>query len=187
MKGYSMSGKLFPLTLVLFCLVSLSVDSQEPVEVNRESGEAYSAGVKRYSAGQYASADSLFRSAIKLDERNIAASFALGLSLNKQRRFEEASAQFRTVIEADPGHTKAWQALPLALRDSGKIDEAIAAYDQAMTRFPNELVFPLGKARLLMRQQDFAGAAAVLAVAAETDPDNPSVQQALGYTYLPVG
>lgn len=72
-----------------------------------------------------ATAEKLFRRAIKSDPENVDAKIDLGISLDNQRRFAEAQKIYREVISEMPESDRAMNNLGLSLALSGDTDQAI--------------------------------------------------------------
>lgn len=72
-----------------------------------------------------ATAENLFKKAVKSDPKNVDAKIDLGISLDNQRRFAEAQKIYREVISEMPESDRAINNLGLSLALSGDTEQAI--------------------------------------------------------------
>ena len=167
------------LTIIFLCGTVVFSFAGEPVEVNKESGAAYSIGISFYNAGEYERSLELFQRAYNLDQRNVSALFAHGLAFDKLNRFAEAAGMYEKVLEQEPGHEKALKALIGAYERAGDNEKALAACDRGIAAKPDDEYFPLAKARILMKHDNFEDAVPLLEKAHELEPDDLTITEIL--------
>lgn len=167
------------LTIIFFYGAAVFSLAGEPVTVNKESGAAYSIGISFYNAGEYERSLELFQKAYNLDQRNVSALFTHGLALNKLNRFAEAVGMYEKVLEQEPEHEKALKVLVGAHESAGDNEKALAACDRGIAAKPDEEYFPLAKARILMKLDNFEDAVPLLEKAHELEPDNLDITEIL--------
>jgi len=166
---------------VLFMFIPLSTN--EPIEVNNESGSEYNAGLSLYKQGKYLQAIPHFQKAYQLDDKNIAALFAQGLTFNKLRKYNEAAEKFKMVLDKNPTHPKALKMYPTSLASAGKIKEALDAYDQSITALPQDYYVLLGKARVFIQIKKYKEALKLLEKAIKLDPKRPELYETMAFVY----
>ena len=92
---------------------------------------------------QLSAAESAFRKALELDDRQINAWFALGCSLNDQGKYGQAIPIFEQVLRKSPQMLEAQHNLGQAFFELGLVDQALDSFRRASALAPTEDL-PLG-------------------------------------------
>ncbi len=140
------------------CLITLStcaeaqrVQSDTQPAVSAESGQHYEQGLRLFNEGNYSEAFTYFQRAYELDNKNIAACFAMGLSRSREKNYAAAADHFRQALEANPGHAKALRLYPAMLFNAGEFDRAADAYDKALAQETDSIPLNAGQAKTLVK------------------------------------
>jgi tetratricopeptide (TPR) repeat protein len=128
--------------------------------------------------GDAASAEQLYRRAMKMDPDDPAAPFNLGNVLRAAGRILEAEAAYRAAVKADPGFARAWYNLSDLLDDRGHIKEAVKCLIHALEADPDYTDAMYNMALLLQRLERYADAAAAWRRYLEADGGAPSAAHA---------
>jgi len=176
----------FVLTLI-YVLLASTMCFADNVTVNKESGSAYRDALDLFKKSKYDQAAPLFEKAYNLDNRNLNALFAYGMSLSKLGKYAEAAEQFTLLLSKDNKHEKAHRMLPVALTNAGRTDDALASYDNAIKMFPDNYNFPFGKAVLLMKLGRNKDAIPFLVKASEIEPGRIEILEKLVFAYRETG
>lgn len=170
------------ITLVITTLMAAFIASGAfgaDTVVNEKSGAEYKEGLAAYQEGDYNLAITHFVKAHELDERNVAAVFAHGLALLKQKDFAKAASKFEAVLDKEPDHEKAARMFPYALDKAGDKEEALAAYDRVIASHPDNAGLYWGKARVLIQHDNAGDAVPLLKKAVELEKKNPALYETL--------
>jgi predicted Zn-dependent protease len=109
------------------------------------------------------------------DEHRVAYRFMLAVLQEGADRRREAEAGYRACIDLDPEFAPARANLGQLLFTSGQNGEAIEVMEEAVRRFPRDLVVRLQYAEMLLRDGDVDGAERAMAeVLASDDPPRQS-------------
>jgi tetratricopeptide (TPR) repeat protein len=145
----------------------------------------------RREAGQIEQALSAVREAIKLDPNEDSAQIYLCMILAQAGKPDEAIEVARTALKADPANVDFNRFLGYVLTQYGRDDEAIAFYKGLIDRYPNnDEVVRLARSGLsvvYVNQGDFAKGEAELEALLQRQPDDPGVNNDLGYLYADQG
>jgi tetratricopeptide (TPR) repeat protein len=82
--------------------------------------------------------EALLREALRWDERNIGAWFALGNLLARQQRFDEAMASYQGALRLEPAYVQARNNLANCQLVTGHLTEAIANYEAVLRANPDD-------------------------------------------------
>lgn len=93
-------------------------------------------GLTAQTAGQLAQAETAYRAAIQLNQKDSIAYYNLGNVLAEQSKFDEAIAAYRTAITLNPTNAKAHYNLGYWLSAQGQTQQAITAYRTAAQLSP---------------------------------------------------
>jgi tetratricopeptide (TPR) repeat protein len=110
-------------------------------------------------SGDRATAEQLYRRAMKMDPSDPSAPFNLGNVLRAVGRNLEAETAYRAAVKADPGFAQAWYNLADLLDDQRRTEEAIACLDRAVQAEPGYADAMFNMALLLQRAERYADAA----------------------------
>ena len=110
-------------------------------------------------ASDAATAERLYRRAMKMDPADAAAPFNLGNVLRASGRNLEAEAAYRAAVKADPHFARAWYNLADMLDDQRRTKEAIACLNRALESDPGYADAMFNIALLLQRLERHAEAA----------------------------
>jgi tetratricopeptide (TPR) repeat protein len=109
--------------------------------------------------GDLATAERLYRRAMKMDPADAAAPFNLGNVLRACGRNLEAEAAYGAAVKADPGYATAWYNLADMLDDQRRTKEAIICLRRALDADPAYLDAMFNMGLLLQRMERHAEAA----------------------------
>jgi tetratricopeptide (TPR) repeat protein len=87
--------------------------------------------------GDFAKAESLYTTLMRIDQRDPVLPFNLGNVLRAQGRSAEAKVAWQMAVARDPSLAEAWYNLALASEDEGHKDLAIAQYRRAVEALPD--------------------------------------------------
>jgi tetratricopeptide (TPR) repeat protein len=94
-------------------------------------------GSAAQDAGNFSTAEQIFRRVISIDPTNGAGYNNLGIALASQGNFVEAISNFRSAIRLNPNNAPAHNNLGNALSEQGNLVESIASYRTAIQVSPN--------------------------------------------------
>ena len=118
-----------------------------PVADNGEDPDAlFEQAQAAEQADDVETAQRLYRRVMRIDPRDPAAAFNLGILLRALGRKVEAEAAYRAAIKADPGFAEAWYNLADVLDDQRGSDQAVACLERAVAIHPQyaDAIFNLG-------------------------------------------
>ena len=147
-------------------------DQQKPRSIDDLLAEAEEAE----GAGDHATAESLYTTAMRADAADPVLPFNLGNVFQAQGRAAEAKVAWQIAVARDPAFAEAWYNLALAAEDEQQTDLAIAEYRRAVKAQPDygdahfNLALLLTKARALRRG---AGGVAALPRGRAVSPGTP--------------
>ena len=105
-----------------------------------DAKSSYLAGLKLFGHGQFAQAETEYRTALELKPSWTDAMHALATVLSKQGRNEEAVALVEEILKLEPNDAFAYTSMSIFLMRMGKIPEAEKAAAQArMLNWKEEL------------------------------------------------
>jgi tetratricopeptide (TPR) repeat protein len=132
------------------------LDVEEPAD---DIETVFVAAQSAEEEGDLATAERLYRRAMKMDPLDAAAPFNLGNVLRATGRNLEAEAAYSAAVKADPGYATAWYNLADMLDDQRRTKEAIACLRRALDADPAYLdaMFNMG---LLLQRLERHGEAA---------------------------
>jgi len=117
--------------------------------------------------GQFKDAVEGYKQAIKLDDNNADAQYALGLTFNKLQRTDEEILAYRRAVQLKPDHANSLDKLGQALFKQKKFAESAAAFENLRTYRPDAKTYnALGES---------------LIEAGKTDESVDAFNNALGY------
>jgi tetratricopeptide (TPR) repeat protein len=131
------------------------------------------------------------REAAKLEPRDPRLQYRLILMLVQNNKPDEALATAREMLKNDPANPIFNQAKGYVLTQFERNDEAIAFYQGLLERYPNKdeivKVVHSGLSVVYINLGNFAKAENELEILLERDPDDPGVNNDLGYLYADQG
>jgi Flp pilus assembly protein TadD len=161
--------------------LSLAALLAVPAVVQAQSiDELFRQGNAAQAAGDYATAERIFRQVLRQDPNNANAYRRLGLALNDQGLLEEAEAAHREALRLDPNYALAYNGLGITLYYQGRYEEAEAAYREALRLDPDYASAYNNLGALLGEQGQFEEAERVLRTALRLDPSDVITQNNLG-------
>jgi len=148
------------------------------------------AGYRRAAEQNEAALDAV-RQALKLDPTDTSAQILSIQLLSLNGKVDEAVEVARNLLKDDPSNPEFNRLLGYILTQFGRTDEAIALYRNLLERFPNNReVVRLARSGLsvaYINLGDYAKGEAELETLLQTDPDEPGVNNDLGYLYADQG
>jgi Flp pilus assembly protein TadD len=147
--------------------------------VTANPGEEYERGIKAFGRGDYATAESAFRSVLRRDPTRRGARHNLGVTLAKRGRPEEAITELREYLRECPDSADGRNNLGLALLDAGRPAEAEQEFRESIRLTParSEVLNNLGVS--LTRQDRLVEAADRFRAALRLRPEYPEAIQNL--------
>lgn len=141
---------------------------------------------------QYDLAEAEFEALRRLGQVRPVAELSRIDSLSRAERFDEAEKAALALTAAQPDLPQAWIAQGDLLRQQDKFSAAVPAYDKALSLIPedqgDQRWFPLyARGIALERSGQFDRAEADLKAALEIRPDQPSLLNYLGYSWIDRG
>jgi len=127
-----------------------------------------------------AAAQAEYRAALAVDPGSAPAHFALGVSLEQEKRYAEAQAELARATELAPDDTAAWVALGAARAGAGDRANALAAYDTALKLAPTLWTAHAGRADVLDGEGRIDDAIASYEQALKTTPQKARVLTQIG-------
>jgi len=145
----------------------------------------------RRAAGKLEPALESAREALKLDPNDVDALNLVCTILAQTGKIDEAIEAARAGLKVDPAGIELNIRLGLLLNQAGKIDEEIAHFRSLVERFPdNDELVRAARSNLSIvytNQGDFAKGEAELEALLARDPEDPGVNNDLGYLYADQG
>ncbi len=129
--------------------------------------------------GDPKTAESMFRRALQVNQRDAEAANELGLLLAAQNRVEEARTYFQQAIAAQKNHAGAINNLGVVYMQMQKPQEALAAFRYGIQVAPEDETLYLNLARVYVRLGDRTRARDVLQQLLEHKPDSAAGKEAL--------
>jgi tetratricopeptide (TPR) repeat protein len=134
----------------------------------------------------------VYREALKLDATDIEAKFQLAIALSQAGKLDESIALLKEAAKSSPANAaKITSALGSILSQAGRNQEAIAVYKELLERYPNdEDIFRTAHSNLsivYVNMGDYAKGEAELEILLARTPDEPGVNNDLGYLYADQG
>ena len=131
------------------------------------------------------------REALKLDPNDLDAQVQLALTLNQTGKTDEAFALLRASAKREPANPMIQLILGGLLVQSGKNDEAAAVFKTLLEKYPNnDEVVRQARSNLsiiYVNLGDYAKGEAELEILLERNPEDPGVNNDLGYLYADQG
>lgn len=131
------------------------------VEKPSDSADAvFEAARAAEDSGDIATAERLYRRAMKMDPADPSAPFNLGAILRSMGRRPEAEAAYRAAVKADPDYASAWYNLADLMDDQRRTVEAINCLKRALAANPNyaDAIFNMGLFLQRIERHDEAAA-----------------------------
>ncbi len=144
-------------------------------------------GLLLQSEGQFAEAETCFRTVVQLKPEQVWAYFDLAVALRNQGKYVEAMAVLHDVDRLNPPRDVAQDALGWLFMAQHQYPEAENAFREATRANPNHAVAQRGLAESLKGQQRLAEALVPQGEAVHRDPTNSDSHAALGWTYFDLG
>jgi len=145
----------------------------------------------RKAADQNEAALEAVQQALKLDPTDTSAQMLAIQLLSLNGKVDEAVAVSRNLLKDDPSNPEYNRLLGYILSQFGRSDEAIALYRGLLERFPNNReVIRLARSGLsvtYINLGDYAKGEAELETLLQLDPEEPGVNNDLGYLYADQG
>jgi tetratricopeptide (TPR) repeat protein len=132
------------------------LDVDKPAD---DADQVFHAAQAAEEAGDAATAERLYRRAVKMDATDAAAPFNLGNVLRAGGRNVEAETAYRAAAKADPGFAQAWYNLADVLDDQRRTKEAIDCLHRALEAEPTYADAMFNMALFLQRLERHAEAA----------------------------
>lgn len=139
------------------------------------AAELYSRGLERFTSGDPAAAEALFRQALERDDRSADALNGLATVLDQRGRQLEAAELYRRVLALEPDNRLALFNLANTLRRLDASGEAEALYRRAVAVAPDFGQAWGGLANLLLGADRLDEAEAALEQALRLQPHNPDL------------
>lgn len=131
------------------------------------------------------------REAIKLDPNDLDAQIQLAAVLGSTGKADEAVAILRAAAKKEPSNPAISGFLGSILSQAGRNDEALALFKGMIEKFPNnEAMVKIARSQLsiiYVNMGDYAKGEAELESLLERNPDEPGVNNDLGYLYAEQG
>jgi tetratricopeptide (TPR) repeat protein len=102
----------------------------------RDADDAFAQAQSTEEAGDFGTAEKLYRRVMKLDPKDPAAGLNLGNLLRNEQCTVEAEAAFRWAVKADPHFAPAWHNLADLLDEGGRLAEAADCERRALDADP---------------------------------------------------
>ena len=133
-----------------------------------------------------------YREALRLDPNDLDAKFQLAITLSQTGKVDESVAMLREAAKNSPVFAaKITSALGSVLSTAGRNQEAIAVYHELLERYPNDddIIKSAHSALSIVyvNMGDYAKGEAELEVLLARTPDEPGVNNDLGYLYADQG
>jgi tetratricopeptide (TPR) repeat protein len=148
-------------------------------------------GQVRANAGKMEAALEAYREALKLEPNDPEVLRPVSIGLSRAGKADEGLELARGVLKLDPANPDFNQVVGVILTQAGKNEEAIAHYKGLLERFPNnDDLVKLARSSLsgiYVTLEDYAKGEAELEVLLEKDPDDPGINNDLGYLYADQG
>jgi tetratricopeptide (TPR) repeat protein len=131
------------------------------------------------------------REALKLDPNDMDVRLQAALVLSQAGKVEEAVVLLREVVKKDPANPAPSLILGGILAQAGQNEEATTLFKELLEKFPNnDDVVRTARSNLsiiYVNQGDYAKGEAELELLLERNPDEPGVNNDLGYLYADQG
>lgn len=125
-----------------------------------------------------------FQRALQLKPQAVGLHVNLGTALYKAGRLDAAIDRFRTAIALAPGSAEAEYGLGLAIQARGDSMAAAALFGKVLERNPGHLGALLGLAPLLIAQERYRDAEALLRRALAVAPDSPEAHAYMAHVHF---
>jgi tetratricopeptide (TPR) repeat protein len=135
-------------------------------------------------AGDYGSAEKIFRDLVSLRPDDADLRAGLGDALARQERRAEAKEQYLAAIELSSDQAGALYGLATLLSLEGQYEEAVAYYRRSVAARPDHVASLTNLASLLAFQGQTEEALNLFGKALELDPDSVSTHRALADLYF---
>jgi tetratricopeptide (TPR) repeat protein len=119
-----------------------------------DADDAFAQAQSAEEAGDFGTAESLYRRVMNLDPKDPAAALDLGNLLRVQHRAVEAEAAHRWAVTADPNFPPAWHNLADLLDEQGRLAEAVECEKRALDADPQ---YAEPRSRLARAKKQTAG------------------------------
>lgn len=166
---------------------STAPSASKPIKPGETAKDPFSRGMELFEQSKLDEALVAFREAETSDPNDPIVKSWLGFVQFKKGRYDEAIKYFRSSIALGPNNPETYNNLGNAQLAKGDVDAAIEAYGQAVDLVKDkpgkhaDLYYNLGNARV--KKGDLEGALAAFTEAAKQDPEDPLIQNNLGYVY----
>ncbi len=163
---------------LLFGPVPRRTGAQEP----RSREDAYrlnNIGVARLEQYDYSAAATVFRQVLAIDPRLPAAHLNLALALLYDSRFDAAEKEARAASEQMPASPQPPYVLGLIARASGQSDDAITWFRRVTSIDPDDTGANIQLGQVLITEQQYPEAIAILQKAVKSEPFNATAAYAL--------
>jgi len=127
----------------------------------------------------YAEAEGVYRSALKLDPDRADIHFSLGYVLTEQKKYDEAIKENREAVRLRPGMAAAHNNLGADLNHVGKAQEAEPQFREAIRIRPKYALAHHNLGNVLEKQGKLQEAAEEYRIASQLEPDNAGFRASL--------
>jgi len=142
-------------------------------------------------AEKFDEATATVREALKLEPNELEAVRVLAILLNQAGKTNEAIDAIREALKADVANPRLNSLLGSFLMQAGRNDEAIALFKSLLDKFPNNedvvMTARQGLSTIYTGLGDFAKGEAELEILFAKNPDDPGLNNDLGYLYADQG
>jgi tetratricopeptide (TPR) repeat protein len=134
--------------------------------------------------GDFATAESVYKTALTIEPDNAALTYNLAEVLDEQNRLPEAIILYEKAIQLNPNFTFAHNNLGLLYEKQGRLDQAEHHYQKALAIDPTYNFARLNLGTLYLEQSRYPEAEALFQQALKQSPENPWAHFYLGHVWF---